>query len=472
MAASSPQGEPRPRRRRTTLFLFVGVGLLVFSAIAAIAYVATRPVTLRIAVGPADGNDKNLIQVIAAQFARDRSPIRLSLRITPGGNESIALLAAGKADIAVARGDLDLPRDAQSLAIMRKNVVVIWSPSGRSASGKRKVALKEIGDLAGRRIGVVGRSDANLKLLKVILTESGVAPDKVKIVQFATDQVAQMARDPGLDAFMTVGPLDSKITADAIAISAEPKRELTFIPIDVSDTIARKNPLYESGKIPASSFSSKPARPDDEIETVSVNHLIVARSDLPDTAAAAFTRQLLTVRQRLSRDNPDASKIEKPDTDKDAALPAHPGAAAYIDGTERTFLEKYSDYFWIGILLLSILGSAGAWIGHYLKRDEKSVNTEHRDRLMGTIARVRSAGSLAELKELQSDVDALLQETLDCYDDGAIDEGNLKAVDLVLTQLHRAMTDRRTELSAEAPEPEIAETPIPLARKIDRPTSL
>lgn len=470
MAVSSPHGEPRPRRHRTTLFLFVGVGLLAFSAIAAITYVTTRPVTLRIAVGPADGNDKNLIQIIGAQFARDRSPIRLSLRVTAGGTESLALLASGKADIAVARGDLDLPRDAQSLAIMRKNLVVIWSPSGRGITGKRKTALKTIGDLAGRRIGVVGRSDANIKLLKVILTEAGVAPDKVKIVQFAVDQVAQMARDPGLDAFMTVGPLDSKITADAIAFSTEPKRELTFIPISVSDTIARKHPLYESDKIPASSFGGKPARPDDEVETVSVNHLIVARSELPDSTASAFTRQLLTVRQRLARDNPDASKIEKPDTDKDAALPAHPGAAAYIDGTERTFLEKYSDYFWAGILLLSVLGSAGAWIGHYLKRDEKTANTAHRDKLLGTIARVRAAGSLAELKELQGDVDSLLQETLDCYDDGAIDEGDLKAVELVLAQLHRALMDRRMDLGTEAPE--ITESQISRPRKIDRPTSL
>ena len=430
----------------------MGVGLLAFSAIGAITYMVTRPITLRIAVGPADGNDKSLIQVIAAQFAHDRSPVRLSLQVTPGGPESVALLAAGKADIAVARGDLDLPRDAQSLAIMRKNVVVMWSPSGRGITGKRKTAVKEIADLAGRRIGVVGRSDANLKLLKVILTESGVSADKVKITQFGIDQIAQMAHDPALDAFMTVGPLDSKTTADAIAMSAEPKRDITFIPIDVSDTIARKNPLYESDKIPASSFGGKPARPDDEVETVSVNHLIVARSELPETTAAAFTRQLLTVRQRLSRDNPDASKIEKPDTDKDAALPAHPGSAAYIDGTERTFLEKYSDYFWVGILLVSIVGSAGAWIGHYLKRDEKDRNTKHRDKLMSTIARMRTAGSLDELIALRGDADALLQETLDCYDDGAIDEGELKAVDLVLTQLHRALGDRRIELDALPPD--------------------
>ena len=72
---------------------------------------------------------------------------------------------------------------------------------------------------------------------------------------------------------------------------------------------------------------------------------------MSDTAVAAFARQLFTNRQQLARELPTASQIEKPDTDKDAALPAHAGAAAYIDGNERTFLEKYTDYIWFVVLV-------------------------------------------------------------------------------------------------------------------------
>jgi hypothetical protein len=245
---------------------------------------------------------------------------------------------------------------------------------------------------------------------------------------------------------MSVGPLDSKITSEAIALSAAAKGEPKFLPIDVSDAIAQRHPLYESDKIPGSTFAAAPARPEDEIETVSVNHLIISRSTLPDTAAGAFIRQLLAARQGLVRDNPEASRIEKPDTDKDAALPAHPGAAAYIDGNERTFLEKYSDYFWAAILLLSVLGSVGAWIGHYLKRDDKALNTLHRDKVLDLINAVRDSNSLDDLAVMQKDVDAVLRETLDCYDDGAIDEGDLTAFELVMTQFHNAIVDRRDQL--------------------------
>ena len=166
-----------------------------------------------------------------------------------------------------------------------------------------------------------------------------------------------MARDPALDAYMAVGPLDSKITMDAIAATAATRGEPKFLPIDVADAIA-ENPIYEFEEIPGSIFNSSPARPEDKIDTISVNHLIIAPKSLSDTTVGAFARQLFTDRHQLARELPTASQIEKPDTDKDAALPAHQGAAAYIDGNERTFLEKYTDYIWCVIIVLS-----GPWIG-------------------------------------------------------------------------------------------------------------
>jgi hypothetical protein len=38
----------------------------------------------------------------------------------------------------------------------------------------------------------------------------------------------------------------------------------------------------------------------------------------------------------------------------------HRGAAAFFDGNERTFFDKYGDYFWFALLALSGLGSAAA----------------------------------------------------------------------------------------------------------------
>lgn len=466
-AYSAPQR--RQKRKRFSLFILFA-GIFVFVAAAGALYFALRPETLRIAVGPPGSDDQKLIQAMAQTFYRERSAIRLLPIATDSATESIARLGASKTDLAVARGDLDMPADAQSVAILRKNVVVLWAPSGLPVKGSKKSPvpkIKSLADLAGHRVGVVGTTQANVTLLRVILNESGIAPDKVAVVQFGINQISQMAHDPAIDAFMSVGPLDSKITIDAIAATAHDRGEPMFLPIDVSEAIAQKHPLYESEEIPGSTFSSSPARPEEKIETVGVNHLIVARRSLSETAVGAFTRQLFADRKALERELPGAANIATPDTDKDAALPAHRGAAAYIDGTERTFLEKYSDYMWGAILLLSGLGSAGAWFRSYLKRDEKAESIALRDRVLVLLAQARQGNSVDELQHMQREIDGILRETLNAYDDGAIEEADLSAFGLAFEQFNRAVADRRAGLDQTSPasdapaEPAIA-TPFPM----------
>jgi hypothetical protein len=168
---------------------------------------------------------------------------------------------------------------------------------------------------------------------------------------------------------------------------------------------------------------------------------------------AAFVRQLFAVRQALAKQVPGAAHIKKPDTDKDAALPVHRGAAAFIDGNERTFLERYSDYFWFAILVLSGLGSGGAWLSQFLKRDERKETTQLRKKILAMISRARTAESAEELLAMQREVDAIIRETLECYDDGAIDEEDLAAFGLVLELFHHAVAERRAALDAGAAEP-------------------
>jgi len=449
----NPRISRRRRKRRSYSLLILAAGIFLFGVAAGTLYLLLRPTTLRIAVGPPGSDDQKLVQTLAQIFTRDGSHIRLSPITTEGATESIALFAASKADLAVARGDLNLPANAESVAILRKNVVVLWAPSGLPAKGSKKkpaAKINGIDELAGHRVGVIGRTQANVTLLRVILTESGVNPDKVAVTQFATNQIAEMARDPTIEAYMAVGPLDSKITKDAIAATAATRGEPKFLPIDVSEAIAQKHPLYESEEIAGSIFNSSPARPEDKVETVSVNHLIIAPKSLSDTTVGAFARQLFTVRQQVARELPSASKIEKPDTDKDAALPAHQGAAAYIDGNERTFLEKYTDYIWGAILILSGLGSAGAWLRHYWKRDEREIYETHRDSLLELIAKARQAETPEALAAMQTETDQILHEALDCYDDGAIEESDLSVIGLALEQFHHAVTDRRMTIGAAA----------------------
>lgn len=463
---ASPDGRrPSPvRGKGLTSVLIMATALSLLTAAVGLSYWVWQPTTLRIAVGPPGSDDQKLVLAMAQAFALKDSRIRLAPIATEGTVESLVQLGAGKTDLAVARGDLEMPPDAQSVAILRRNFVTLWSPSGPVAKGFKgePARIKEIAGLANHRIGVAGLGQANVTLLRVILAESGVNPQKVSITQFGNDQIAEMTHDGTIDAFMMVGPLDSKPISDAIAATARLRGEPRFLPIDVSDAIAERHPLYESEEIPGSAFALKPARPDDKIETVAINHLIVAQASLSEETVAAFTRQLFAVRQSLARELPGAGKIQKPDTDKDAALPAHPGAAAYIDGNERTFLDKYSDYIWAAIFAASGLGSALAWLRHFLKRNEREQNAMHRERLLAKISLVHGTASLEQLAAMQREVDDILRETIDCHNDGAIEDGDLSAFGLVLVQFHQTAAERRAILNA-TPAEAVARPTTPTA---------
>src|SRR6202790_2735369 len=257
-----------------------------------------RPVTLRIAVGPANSDDIKVVQALTQAFAQTHGYVRLRPIPTDGAAASAMPLADGNADLAIIRGDLDVPKNAQAVATLRKNVAVLWVPPPAKGKGKKGgPKITKIAQLSGRRVGVVGRTQSNVNLLKVILEQYGVDPNKVEIVQFPASEAAEAIRNQKADAYLAAGPINSKITADAIAASTRDGGMPTFLAIDSAEAIAQNPPMYEASEIPAGAFGGAPAKPDDEVKTISFSHHIVARRGLSDSAVGAFTRPLFAARR-------------------------------------------------------------------------------------------------------------------------------------------------------------------------------
>ena len=445
---SPAEKPPSPRRakRRLTFVALAGV-LAIIGALAAGYYLAMRPVTLRIAVGPANSDDLKVVQALTQAFNQQRSQVRLRPVQTDGALASANLLGEGKADLAIIRADLEVPRNAQAVATLRKNVVVLWVPPAPKIKGKKAAPkITKIAQLAGNRIGVVGRTPANVNLLKVILQRYGVDPAKVEIIQFPANEAIDAIRNQKADAYLAAGPFNSKITMDAIAASTRDGGAPKFLAIDLADAIAQYHPSYEASEIPAGTFGAAPDKPEEEVKTISFSHHIVARKGVSESTIAVFTRQLFAIRQTLKTEFPLAAKIETPDTDKDATIPVHPGAAAFVDGEEKTFLDRYSDFIWWGLMGLSAMGSAGAWFAGYLRKDERNVNTSQRDRLLDMLTAARGSNSIDELDQMQSEADAILRDILLCFEHGTIEEGTLTAFNIAIEQFHNAVADRKALL--------------------------
>jgi len=188
--ADVPTSPPRPARRSMSFLMLAGI-LAIIGTLAGAYYFAMRPVILRIAVGPANSDDVKLVQALTQGFTQSHGHIRLRPVQTDGAAASAQALAAGKVDLAIVRGDLDVPKNAQAVATLRKNVAVLWVPPVAKAKGRKAgPKITRIAQLAGRRVGVVGRTPANVNLLKVILQQYGIDPAKVEISQYPAGEIA------------------------------------------------------------------------------------------------------------------------------------------------------------------------------------------------------------------------------------------------------------------------------------------
>src|ERR1700682_567934 len=258
-----PPAPPSPRSaKRKMMFITLAGILAVTGTLAGAYYFAMRPVSLRIAVGPANSDDIKVVQALTQAFSQSHGYVRLRPMQTDGAAASAQALADGKADLAIIRGDLEVPKNAQAVATLRKNVAVLRvAPPAKARAKKPAPKIPKIAQLAGHRVGVVGRPQANVNLLKVILQQYGVDPGKVEIVQFPAPEAADAIRHQKADAYLAAGPVNSKITADAIAASTRDGGTPTFLAIDSAEAIAQNHPMYEASDIPAGAFGSSPSRP-------------------------------------------------------------------------------------------------------------------------------------------------------------------------------------------------------------------
>jgi TRAP-type uncharacterized transport system substrate-binding protein len=442
---------------RQTWLITLGVLLLVGSLVGAALYVESQPTTLRIAVGPANGEDAKLVQAIAQQLTRDRAAIRLRPILKDNTTDSAAALDADQADLAVIRRDRAYPKQGLAIAVLRENVVVMIVPApgsvatGATSAKRTKTAkpkkIEKVEQIAGHTVGVIGRGGANTDLLNLVLKQYEIPPDKVKIVSLDPDDVKTALRNNPVDVIFGAGPVTSHFFAEAIAAASKGDDQPKFLEIGGAAAIAKRLPVYEAAEIKKGVFGGHSPLPEDDVDTISFSHYIVARKALSDALAGDVTKLLFGVRQSLASDYPAIAQMTKPDTDKDAAVLAHPGAAAFIDDDQKTFFDKYSDFIYLGIMVFSGFGSGAAWLASYSRADDRIRKLRALDMLLDIAGTARLAETHEQLDKLRRDVDELLRRTMHQVERKEFDESAMVAFSIALNQAQGAISERRAILT-------------------------
>lgn len=386
--------------------LVAGGGLLAYRTF-------ERPTTLTLAVGSFDGGAAKSAAIIASRFATKGSPIRLTVENVGSVADAAKAFAAGKADLAAVRADVGDLADARSVVVLDKGVVMLMALPGSRVT--------TIEGLHGRTVGVVG-GDINHRLVGALTRQYDLARANVTFKDIAYADVRRAIETREVAALLVVTPLTEKYLTYLRSLfkGALP----TLIPIDSAGAIADADGAYESYDIPKGTLRGAPPVPEDDVTTLRVGFYLVANKKLHNSLIAQLTERIIAVRRDLVAEQPQLAGIAAADTDPDAYISVHPGAAAYYNGTEQTFMDKYGDDIYLAPMILGALASIGAAAWRFLGLRLPDHREATLDALTALPRRIRRAADEAELDALEEEADAMIggQLTLALRgDDGALD---------------------------------------------------
>jgi hypothetical protein len=205
-----------------------------------------------------------------------------------------------------------------------------------------------------------------------------------------------------------------------------------LVPVESAGAIADVERAYESFDIPQGTLRGSPPVPDADLTTLRVGSYLVANKKLDPDTITTLTQALITARNDLVRDQPLLAGLAAPDTDPDAFIPVHPGAAAYYNGTQQSFMDKYGNWIYLTPMVLGALASIIATAWRFLGVQHEPADTTLRT-LFALPRRIREVKSEAELAEIENQVD----QALDAEMANAIRSENAQDISTLVSMAHR-----------------------------------
>jgi TRAP-type uncharacterized transport system substrate-binding protein len=425
MSADAATPHPEMPRRRSRVVKSNKTQILLFSILTLLLTAAVvwggrawlrNSETLVFAVGDASGPEARFAARLATVLQNNSS--RLRLTIVPNGDNAKALSQFDRKDanLAILRADARIPPRARSVAILERDLFLLISPGGRK--------IKTIADLKKKKIAVIADSESSVALVRNIL-ELADNPDAATRVQMAPPgSNFDKLFASGFGAVIKVAHA-SQIVKDKSYEQIARRGGFTLNAIDSAKAIARKNPAISEETVATGMLSASPAVPEEDVDTIGLEWLLVAQSRLPAATVSDLARIIYENKAELALPDGFASKIEPATTDKDAFIVAHPGAAEYINDEIKSFVERYSDLLYVALAALSIIGSIFAAIYTKVTRVAPEKASELATAILDIGERMEHANSLDALDELQDELEGILRGAVVGLRDGTISSDGL-----------------------------------------------
>jgi TRAP-type uncharacterized transport system substrate-binding protein len=425
------------------MLLFVALTLILTVATVWAARIWLRnSETLVFAVGDGNSLEARFAAKLAAMLKNSNSKLRLKIVTNADSAKALGLFDRRQADLAVLRTDAKVPPRARALAILEHDVLLLISP------GTKKI--KSLAELKKKKIAVLAEGDSSAAFVRTMLDITDGSD--------ATSRVQMAPPDSTLDKLFAPGGYGAVIAIAHTSTIMKDKRfeqyakrgGFTVNAIDEAKALARRNPGLSEETLATGMLSSAPAIPDDDLSTIGLQWLLVAQSRMSTSIAGDLARTIYENKAELALEDGFASRIEPADTDKDAFIVAHQGAAEYINDDTKSFMDRYSDLLYLGAGALSIIGSIFAGFYAKVTRIAPEKASELATAILDIGERIAHANSMDSLDVLQDELETILRGVVIGLRDGTISSDGLETFKLGYEFVRDEIGMRRESLKRHA----------------------
>ena len=320
----------------------------------------------------------------------------------------------------------------------------------RSLAGAGRRHRRTRGGPAGRAtVGVIG-GDINRKIIKALTDEYDLGRANVTFRDLPPADARKALEAKEVRAILIVVPLAEKYLGMIRGLFVQnAKTAPVLIAIEQAGAIAGKERAFESFDMPKGTLRGAPPVPADDLTTLRTSFYLVARKKLGNDLVASLAESVMNARRDLLPELPILSQIAAPDTDADAYLPVHPGAAAFYNGTQESFLDKWGNIIFLAPMIAGALASVLAAAWKFLRAGTPLTREEALDALYALGRRIRTSSREAELDEIEKEIDRVLQTQRAMQATGEGQAREVVALNVAAHRLENLIHDRRLALASQ-----------------------
>ncbi len=399
--------------------------------------------TVALGAGAKEGDSFILSSAIEPVVERYYPNIDIQVIETGGTSDNLDRLEANEIQLATAQADVSPGERARTVAILYPDkalTIVNETAPIQSFSDLRgkTIALPTSGGQYRTFLDIAAHYNLDAGDFTFVGEDDGIADNLFFSGQANAVFRIRSLSNPNIEALMLTG-------------------QNRLVPLDQGAALRIKYPALEPTTIPEGTFRGTPPLPAQDLPTVEIQRLLLARDSLPNEVVAALANVLIDHRQEIMKEVPEhilevrplVTNFRDPRDANRILAPIHEGAADYYNRDQPSFIQENADYL---ALILTVVLLLGSWLWELKKIVEarqKNNGDVYTENVLQLMEQVNVATKYSQTEEIRRQLRQTLSNAVADLDQDRLSEESFQSFRVVWQIVMDVAREREQKLKNE-----------------------